>query len=141
MIPLRGRNYPHQERPSVTLPDLSLPPPKLGDELSDQLAGLPGAKFFIAVVPTTVSVIPKYTKKDLQQILKAILEAHTPTTSEEPYDKPLKACFLDVYCGKSHIKCYNFCQQYEDYFATTEARGANQILFATSFLRDRISFL
>ena len=34
----------------------------------------------------------------------------------------------------------NFCQQRQDHFATCGATGLNQILFATSFLRDRINF-
>ena len=35
---------------------------------------------------------------------------------------------------------YNFCQQCEDHFATTEAKGPNCILFAVLFLRDCINF-
>ena len=38
------------------------------------------------------------------------------------------------------MKCYNFCQQCEDHFATAGAKGPNCILFAISFLRDRINF-
>ena len=38
------------------------------------------------------------------------------------------------------MDCYNFCQQYEDYFATAGATGPTRIPFAVSFLRDRISF-
>ena len=38
------------------------------------------------------------------------------------------------------MDCYNFCQQYEDYFATARATGPTRIPFATSFLWDRISF-
>ena len=38
------------------------------------------------------------------------------------------------------MDCYNFCQQYEDYFATAGATGPTRILFAASFLRDQISF-
>ena len=38
------------------------------------------------------------------------------------------------------MDCSNFCQQCEDYFATAGAMRLTQILFATSFLRDRISF-
>ena len=34
----------------------------------------------------------------------------------------LKAKFLDLYYSKSYIKCYNFCQQYENYFATANAK-------------------
>ncbi len=38
------------------------------------------------------------------------------------------------------MECYNFCQQYEDHFATCGAIGPNRIPFAASFLRDRINF-
>ncbi len=52
----------------------------------------------------------------------------------------LKAKTPDVYRGMSHMECYNFCQQCEDHFATCGAIGPNRILFAASFLRDRINF-
>ncbi len=51
-----------------------------------------------------------------------------------------KARTPDVYRGRLHMECYNFCQQCEDHFATCEATGLNQILFAVSFLWDRINF-
>lgn len=35
---------------------------------------------------------------------------------------------------------YNFRQQFEDYFATTEAKGSNCISFASSFFQDLIGF-
>ncbi len=38
------------------------------------------------------------------------------------------------------MECYNFCQQYKDYFATCGAIGPNRILFAVSFLQDHINF-
>ena len=38
------------------------------------------------------------------------------------------------------MEYYNFCQQYEDHFATAGAKGPNRILFAASFLHDRINF-
>ena len=38
------------------------------------------------------------------------------------------------------MACYNFCQQFEDHFATAGAKGPNRISFAASFLYDRISF-
>ncbi len=38
------------------------------------------------------------------------------------------------------MKCYNFCQQCEDHFATCVATEPNRILFTASFLRDRINF-
>ena len=108
------------------------------------------AKLLIAIAPATAINVPKYFEDDLQQILKTILEAQTPASapvpvpalapSEEPQDKPLMARSLDAYYEKSHMDCYNFCQQYENYFAIVRAMGANQILFITSFLTDRISF-
>ena len=137
MTSVRGRGRPRRERPSVALPDSS-PPPE--SEFSDQPAGPPGAKLPVAVVPAAAPAVPKYNEEDLQRILKTVLEARAPTTSEEPRDKPLKARSSDVYRGKSHMECYNFCQQCEDYFATAGARVANRIPFAASFLRDRISF-
>ncbi len=46
----------------------------------------------------------------------------------------------DVYRDRSHMECYNFCQQCEDHFATCGATGPNQIPFAASFLWDQINF-
>ena len=89
--------------------------------------------------PLAESLVAKYTEKDLQKILRIVLKARAPP-SDGTRKKLLKARSLDIYCGKSHIECYNFCQQCEDYFATAGAKGPNCILFATSFLRDRINF-
>ena len=140
MTSVRSRGCPRREYLSVALPDSS-PPPGSDDELSDQPAGLPGSPGPPGPnLPIARPSIPKYTEEDLQRILKTVLEARAPTTSEEPQDKPLKAQSPDVYRGKSHMKCYNFCQQCEDYFATAGAKGPNQIPFAASFLRDQISF-
>ena len=83
----------------------------------------------------------------MQRIFKIVLEARAPAPAPAPApvvsevlrDK-LKARSPDVYCGKSHIDCYNLCQQCEDYFASAGAMGPTRIPFATSFLRDRISF-
>ena len=61
-------------------------------------------------------------------------------SSDGPHEKLLKSRLLDVYCDKSYIKYYNFCQKCEDYFAIARAKGPNRILFAASFLHDRINF-
>ena len=45
-----------------------------------------------------------------------------------------------MYCNKSYIECYNFYQQYKNYFATTRVKGVKQIFFIISFLQDQISF-
>lgn len=52
----------------------------------------------------------------------------------------LKAKFPNVYYGKTHMKYYNFCQQYENYFAIIGAIETNCILFAAFFLWDWINF-
>ena len=80
----------------------------------------------------------KYTEKDLQKILRTVLKART--LSDGTREKPLMARLPDIYCGKSHMECYNFCQQCEDHFITAGAKGPNRISFATSFLCDRINF-
>ena len=89
--------------------------------------------------PDVEPPVAKYTKEDLQKILRTVLEARA-LSSDGPREKPLKARLPDLYCGKSHIECYNFCKQYEDHFATAEAKGPSRISFAASFLYDRINF-
>ena len=84
-------------------------------------------------------LVAKYIEEDLQRILRTVFEARAPP-SDGPCEKPLKARSPDVYCGKSHMECYNFCQQYEDHFATAGAKGLNRIPFAAFFLHDRINF-
>ena len=130
MTSVQGRSQSYRKRPSVPLSNFFLSF-ELDNDLSDQPVEPPGANFPVTVVFATTPTVPKYTKKELQRIFKIVLKA---------WDKPLKARFLDVYCRKSYMECYNFCQQCENYVSTTEAKGANQILFAVSFFWDRISF-
>ena len=140
-------------------------PPKSSDKLSDQPAKTSGTKSPVANALVAATHISKYSKDDLQRIFKAVLEAQAPASalaptpalapasalapapalapasivSELPREK-LKARSPDIYCEKSHIDCYNFCQQCEEYFATAGATGPIRILFATSFLWKQISF-
>ena len=145
MISTQGRGRLRWERlsispfiaPSIAPLDSSLPPKSEISKLPD---GLLRPKF-----PAATSV-PNYFQDDLQRILKAVLEARAPALAptlalvnfEVPQEK-VKAHSPDVYRRKSHIDCYNFCQQCKDYFATIRATGPTQILFATSFFGDRIS--
>ena len=152
-----GRERLHCERssvaPSVAPPDSS-PSPESGDKLFDQPAGPLGTKPSVANALATTNVF-KYSKDNLQQILKAVLEARAlvPTLAPVPTPAPalasivakvpqekLMACFPDIYHGKSYIDCYNFCQQCKDYFATAKAMRLIRIFFAASFFRDQISF-
>ena len=140
MTSIRGRGRPRRKRLSVALLDSS---PSPESEFSKQPDGPSRPKPPVAVVPA--ADVPKYSEDDLQRILKTVLEARVPApapapaVSEVPRDK-LKARSPDVYRGKSHMDCNNFSQQCEDYFTTAGATGPTRIPFATSFLRDRISF-
>ena len=120
MTSVQGCKRPRQERlsaaPSVAPLD-SFSPPELGDKLSDQPAGLSGTKS-LANAPAAATSIPRYSKDDLQRILKAVLETQAPALAlalalasvifEVPWEK-LKARSPDVYRGNSHMDCYNFC--------------------------------
>ena len=161
MTSVWGRGRPRRKRPSVALyiafsiaPPDSFPPSESGDELSNQSARLSGLKLPVANAPAATSVL-KYSEDDLQRIFKAVLEARAPVPAPvsapaptpapapivaEGTQKKLKARSPDIYHGRSHMDCYNFCQQCEDYFATARATGPTRIFFAASFLRDRISF-
>lgn len=135
-----GYGYLHRKYPSVALPNSFLSPFKLRNKLSNQPTRPLRAKFFTTVIFVTASTIFKYIERDLQQIFKTILEAQVPTTSEKLWDKLLKARFPNVYCEKSYMEYYNFCQQFENYFAAARARKANQIFFAMSFSQNQNSF-
>ena len=119
MTSVRGHGRPHREHLSVALdvaPSITPPPPlKSGDELSDQPAKLSGTKL-LANASAAATNIPKYSKDNLQQILQAVLEAQAPAPAPAPafvvFEVPrekLKVCSLDLYRGKSHMDCYNFC--------------------------------
>ena len=102
------------------------------------------------------SSLVKYLNYDLQRIVKTIIKAR-PLLSSAPAPVPalvvttaphyksscelfLKAQFPDIYRGKPHMECYNFFQQYKDYFATANAMEPNQFLFAAIFPKDTALF-
>ena len=130
MTSIRGRRHPRREHSSATL-SIALPncfsPFESGDKLSNQHDGPLGTKLLIVNTLATITNILKYSKDDMQQILKTVMEAWHPAptlvlapvpapapalaliVAETPREK-LKARFPDVYLGKSHMDCYNFCQ-------------------------------
>ena len=126
MTSIRGHGRPCREQTSKGLPGSSPPLEFSHDEAPVN-------------PPAVEPPVAKYTEEGLQKILRTVLEARAL-----PFDgvckRPLKARSPDVYRGKSHMECYNFCQQYEYHFATAGAKGPNRILFAAFFLRDRINF-
>ena len=157
MISVQDRGRPRRERPSVgpsvapsvapsVVPSVA---PSVAPSIAPPDSSLPHESEISEqppMFPANTST-PKYSKDDLQRIFKAVLEAQAPAPAPVPVlvvsevsREKMKARSLDVYCGKSHMDCYNFCQQCEDYFATAGATGPTRIPFAMSFLRDRISF-
>ena len=125
MTSIWGRGCFCRERTSEGLSESSPPPESSHDEIT-------------ANPPAVESLVAKYTKEDLQKILRTVFEAQA--LSNGAREKPLKARSPDVYRDKSYMECYNFYQQYEDYFATTRAKSPNRIFFTVSFLRDCINF-
>ena len=83
--------------------------------------------------------IAKYIKKNQQKIFKTVLKTPAPF-SDGSCEKFLKARLLDVYCNKFHIKCYNFCQQCEDYLTIARAKSPNRVFFAIFFSSNHINF-
>ena len=126
MTSIWGRGRPRRKRISKDPLGSSSPPESNHDETPVN-------------PPAVEPLVSKYTEEDLQRILRTVLETRA-LPFDGPRKKPLKARLPDVYRGKSHMECYNFCQQYEDHFATAGAKGPNRIMFAAFFLRDHINF-
>ena len=99
-------------------------------ETSEALTGSLEAPFPIFLTPD----VARYTQKNMDHLFQMFFQAKGGSGDK------LKAKTLDVNRGRSYMECYNFCQQCKNYFATCGATGPNQILFAASFLRDRINF-
>lgn len=83
-----------------------------------------------------------YNKKNFQEIFKTILEAHVLPAYEQNWrtceDFPkwaLKHKALDVYKVGLYINCYNYIQQWKDYFAMSRFSGCNQVFFTALFLK------
>lgn len=82
----------------------------------------------------------------LRQFMQAYKEnyhqldlAPSPAKSrEDALDKSFKARDFDLSYGNSYMKCYYFCPQYKDHLETAKGKGHKRILFAATFLRDRI---
>ena len=61
------------------------------------------------VVGLFESFVATYIEKDLQKIFRTILKTRA-FLFDKPCKKLLKARLFDVYCDKSYIEYYNFCQ-------------------------------
>ena len=89
----------------------------------------------------TLLLVPLPSEDLFTKFMKVFME-RTQTQAQvltEPREHRLKARTSEIYLGKSHMECYHFCQQYEDYFKTLGITRMNRTPFATSFLRGSIS--
>ncbi len=119
----------------------------------------PAAPVFAATAPSATALAATtpaatLTKDLFRQYMQAYLEdrqnpapAPAPGSAPPPADawektsgKLLKATNPDLYYGNSHMECYFFCQQCEDYFNTVGGKDHKRVLFVTSFLKDRIFY-
>ena len=99
----------------------------------------PGPVQVPALIPAPAPA-PVSTDELFKKFMKAYLESNQgPKPPPAERERPLKAKVPEVYYGKSHMDCYHFCQQCEDYFETAGATGTNRTPFAASFLRGNIS--
>ena len=57
----------------------------------------------------------------------------------EPQKRLLKVRTLKTYSEKSHMDCYYFCQQCEDYFKTSSVIRMNCTFFATTIFRGTVN--
>ena len=90
---------------------------------------------------STPPLVPPTSKDLFTKFMKVFMETTQAQAQAlaEPQERPLKARTSETYSRKSHMDCYHFCQQYEDYFETSGATGMNRTPFAATFLRDAIS--
>ena len=87
----------------------------------------------------TLPLVPSSTKDLFTKFMKLFIEMTQVQVLAEPRERPLKIRSPETYFGKSHMDCYHFCQQCEDYFETSGATGINRTLFVASFLCSTIS--
>ena len=114
---------------------LPAPPP------ADSRVPTPAASRTPTPAPAPPLAPAKYTDADFHQFMKVFMDSQgRRRTHEGPQESPLKARFPNMYYGKSHMDCYQFCQQCEDHFETAGATGPNRVPIAALFLRGPINF-
>ena len=96
----------------------------------------------LAPAPTSVpGPSGRYMDEELQRATKLAIELFVKgqehgqlQVSTAPRDRPFKARNPDFYYGGSHMECFYFCRQCEDYFNTVGATGHKRVPFAALFL-------
>ena len=107
----------------------------------DELAGAKGGRSDAVSneAPTppiapTPPLIPPPSEDLFTKFKRVFMEMTQAQALAEPWKRLLKARTPEIYWSKSHMKCYHFCQQYENRFKTSGAIEMNRIPFAASFL-------
>lgn len=78
-----------------------------------------------------------YSEVEIQKLLR-VYTSPKWSFNNEPRST-LKAHFSNLYSGKSHLDCYQFCQKCEDLFDTTKANSDIHIFFVALLLKNGIS--
>ena len=89
----------------------------------------------------TPSLVPLISKNLFTKFMRMLMKTIQAWNQEqlEPRKCLLKARTLKTYFEKSHMDCYHFYQQCENYFKTSGAIEMNRIFFAATFLYGSIS--
>ena len=77
----------------------------------------PASALLLALVLVNADPTVRYLKADLQQIFRIVLKTRPHAPAPQPLvfsdglcERPLKAKFPELYCGKTYMECYNFIQ-------------------------------
>lgn len=93
--------------------------------------------------PASTPVL-KYTEEDYQKLEKYYLDLLVQAKVQEqaPQDEEIviEVRFPDLYFGKSHMECFDFCLRCKNHFDLAGVTGHNRSPVAASFLRGRINF-
>ena len=78
-------------------------------------APIPALPAALALAPANVDSTVRYSEADVQPIFRTVLETEPPAPAPQPLvfpdgscERPLKTSFSELYCGKTHMECYNF---------------------------------
>ncbi len=91
------------------------------------------------LITASASAVSSTNNELFKQFMQAYVAAQPQRQDTGPRERPLKACFPEMYSGNLHRECYKFRQQCEDHFDTARAIWPNRIPFAASFLWGKIS--
>ena len=88
----------------------------------------------------TLPLAPLPTEDLFTKFIKVFIKTTQAQALAEQQERLFKARILETYSGKSHMDCYYFCQQYEEYFETSGTIRMNCTLFAAIFFCGTVSF-